>query len=200
MQEKLKFFMPTQINFVNNTNDAITFTPIYSSISNFNSFVLTPGERIQKYMSIPGVDNYDWEWSAFIDKAAPEEDVIIGKFRADNPWYGAPYFESLSDDNFYLKQLSGDEATYDGITYPAAYWPWEKVRPKVGERVKFGKINKEGLVSREIYFSTNKMYYSTSSTPSFIPGQQFANVSYLGEGLHDRKTWEFILEVAGAAH
>jgi hypothetical protein len=192
--------MPTQINFINNTNDAITFAPIYSSISFFDSFVLAPGERRQFYMKHGGVGNYDFEWSAIIDKAAPEEDVIIGKYRADNPWYGAPYFKSLSDDNFYLKQLAGDEATYDGITYPAAYWPWEKVSPEVGERVQFGKINKDGLISREIYYSTNKMYYSTSSTPSFIPGQPFANVSYLGEGLHDRKTWEFMLEVAGAAH
>ena len=170
---------PTRVNFINTFRyDDLVIAPANSSKSRWKTFVVKPGKTGQVTDSNGGKNNYDVEFTAALRRGSlTKHDKIIGTFRFDNPWMGAPYMTALDKYNALLGPNYVNRVPYWGNYAPPGYI----VKPidliynngRISGCIA-GNINKSGLVPGVESTLLSKMPYT-----AFIPGQPCAEIKFI---------------------
>ena len=195
--------LDARINFKNLTSKPITIKPIKSSAGRWKAFTLRPGDSVQTIRdSNGGAGNYDIEFSVTVNPKGEKNDELIGKFRANNPFIGNFYLQSLSKEVWYGRSLKKDPIIQGGKMYTFEYFFDEKkIEPNsLGKKGVFGAINESALKSITTFEgptlevgSDVTRYYSEKENGAFFPEIPFAKVEYLGEA-NSTKEWNFFID------
>ena len=192
----------TEVNFKNNTLKPITVSPVASSVGRWNAFTLQPGEDWRRITdSHGGSGNYDIEFKVEVNPKGPNNDKLIGTFRADNPWYDACYMQSMTKDIWYAKNSdANDPIVRDGKAYYSQYYDsGTRMDIAKGKKRVFGAadVSKMDKYTDQITKESGSRYidrfYTQIANEAFTPDFPTARVEYLGE-LRSSKAWNFVVD------
>jgi hypothetical protein len=194
--------MNTEINFKNQTAKPITVRPIKSSVGRWSSFTLQPGEEFRRVSdSHGGSGNYDVEFSVEVNPKGRKNDVLIGKFRADNPWIRPYYIQSLDEKIWYGETRDqNDPIIRNGQSFYTQYFKSDdRVQTDRGDKGIFGKADKGNMTLFNDIESGGEdielvdKYYTAEANSAFDRDLPFARVENLGDG-RGAKAWNFVVD------
>jgi hypothetical protein len=194
--------MNTEVNFKNDTAKPITVSPINSSVGRWSRFTLKPGEEFRRVSdSNGGSGNYDIEFSVEVNPKGERNDVLVGKFRADNPWASPYYMESLSEKVWYGRTRDqNDPIIRDKQSFYTQYFKsGTQIQTDRGDKGVFGKADKDkmsffsDMVARGETVEFIDRYYTEAPNGAFDEEIPFAKVENLGSG-RGAKAWNFVVD------
>jgi len=190
----------TLVRFINSTDQPLTIKPINSSVGRFERFTIDPGSSKELRGNNPGSNNYDLEWDPIINPKGKENDLQLGSLRADNPWGGNQYIQTLTDNTWFG---GGNYYRFksDGVTKSSSFYYKAVASKQVkGEEPYFyGLSNKSIMRKGSIDVHAGKespiwrevnIYYTSGFLAAMNRETPIAKVSYngLSGGAYN---WEF---------
>ena len=194
--------MNSEINFKNLTGKPITVSPINSSAGRWSTFTLKPGDDFRRVSdSHGGSGNYDIEFSVEVNPKGERNDILVGRFKADNPWASPYYIKSLDEKIWYgASRDDNDPIIRNNQSFYTQYWDSNtRIDTDRGAKGIFGKADKDSMT----HFSDVEThgedirwvdrYYTGPVNGAFDKEIPFARVENLGDG-RGAKAWNFIVD------
>jgi hypothetical protein len=130
------------------------------------------------------------------------QDVIIGNFRADNPWYGNTWFEALDSDIYAAEDISDNPVTIKGVTYTGAYY---RASTTIGHKSRlvatkrqldFGGEGRQLTYGKSYFPKSQEFAWKIEPFKNFNANTPLANVRFSGS---DKKgmIWDFVSSFVG---
>jgi hypothetical protein len=194
--------MNTEINFKNETAKPVTISPINSSVGRWSRFTLKPGEEFRRVSdSNGGSGNYDIEFRVEVNPKGQRNDVLIGRFRADNPWIRPYYIQSLDESVWYGETRDqNDPIIRNKQSFYTQYFKSDsRIETDRGDKGIFGKADKDKMkLFNDIESSGEDIelvekYYTATANSAFDQELPFAKVVNLGDG-RGTKAWNFVVD------